>query len=1322
MLTANQFVKANNAIDPVKLQSATSINKAVKNNELSLQQIKQLAKQGKIAPNVLKEFNELQQTECFSSSELEIYEQNYFGVKAKEFLNNSNKFKSYDYKKSKSSEETDSQKYSYKMEEENNEGGSEFGETVANAGDVNNDGYDDVIVGAGINGNGDRSRAYIFYGGQNLDETPDVIMTWEGTTLNANISVSSAGDVNNDGYDDVVAVRSRNVEEIGQADIFFGGENMDNIADVTITKQTINFGCSVSLAGDVNNDGYDDIIIGAKGYSGKGNAYIYYGGLNMDNIEDIILSGENFGDNFGHSVANAGDVNGDGFDDVVVGAIDNSDDTGRAYIFYGDTDMDITADVIMSGEESGNFFGWSVSFAGDVNNDGFDDVIIGANKYLSSTGRAYIFCGGANMDNIADVTITGNATSEQLGRSISGAGDINNDGYDDVIVGAIDYSNVYYGGLSMDNTPDAILTGNSNFGYSVSSGGDINNDGYNDLIVGASGYYSDNRGHTYIYYGNTLISDTPNVTLTGESTYNHFGYSVSSAGDVNNDGYDDAIVGAFSYSNYTGRAYIYLGGSSPDNIADIILTGEGNRGKFGWSVSSAGDVNNDGYDDVIVGAIDNSNAYIYYGGSSMDNSVDVIMTGENGYDYFGCSVSSAGDVNNDGYDDVVVGAYFYSNRTGRAYVYLGGGNMDNNVDVIMTGESSYDYFGRSVSSAGDVNNDGFDDIIIGAEQSYSNSTGLSYIYYGGTSLDNIADIIINGEEPGSKFGGSVSSAGDINNDGYDDVIIGASGYLDHTGRAYVYYGAANMDATADVIITGEEVGSNIGMSVSSAGDMNNDGYDDVIIGGGYFLSNPGYAYLYYGGINMDNLSDRTFSGEINGDFFGRSVANVGNFKGNGNNYLLIGAFNHPANGAAYIYGPEVPTITNQPIDQTGLCSGTNISYTIVAENANNYQWQLSTDNGTTFNDLSDVGLYSNVTAATLNITGLTIGMNNYQFRCVMSNEFGSTTSDPAILSINLVPNNTELPDLSGQCLVQAPTSPTATINCTDVIEGYTTTSFPIEEHGTTVITWIYDDGNGNISTQTQNVVVYDNTLPVPDIQTLPDLTDECEVLEPTYPSATDNCSGIIIGSTTSTFPITEQGTSIITWTYNDGNGNIVTQTQNVIIEDITYPVIQCKESQTINLNAGEELYSVVGNEIDPTISDNCELGNLSNDFNNSASLEGAQLPIGTTAILWTLTDNAGNSSNCSIDVTVNESTTGFERLEESGISIFPNPTNGIVKIKLLNNVPSNLKVVDLTGKQILEKTNIQNAEIFDLSQFRNGTYLLLIEMENQDYIVRIIKE
>jgi hypothetical protein len=381
---------------------------------------------------------------------------------------------------------------------------------------------------------------------------------------------------------------------------------------------------------------------------------------------------------------------------------------------------------------------------------------------------------------------------------------------------------------------------NNHFGSSVSSAGDVNGDGYSDIIVGAYGYNS-NTGRAYIFYGGLTMDNIADVILTGESLSNSFGRSVSCAGDVNADGYSDVVVGAYEYYYRTGKSYVFYGGKYMDNVADVTMTGESITSNFGVSVSGAGDVNNDGYSDLIIGAYEYNGigrAYVYLGGSSMNNVADIIMTGESGNDEFGYSVSEAGDVNGDGFSDVIIGAYNYASL-GATYIFFGGTNMNNSADVIMTGSSDTYYFGYSVSNAGDLNKDGYSDVIVGT----LHSLGNAYIYYGGASMNNIKDVTLTGESADNFFGSSVSTAGDLNGDGFSDVIVGAYGFNLNTGRAYIFYGSPIMDNVSDVKMTGESINNYFG-SVTDAGDVNGDGNPDIILGANGFNSGTGIAYVY----------------------------------------------------------------------------------------------------------------------------------------------------------------------------------------------------------------------------------------------------------------------------------------------------------------------------------------------------------------------------------------------------------------------------------------------------------------------------------------------
>jgi hypothetical protein len=397
------------------------------------------------------------------------------------------------------------------------------------------------------------------------------------------VSVAGVGDLNNDGIDDIViGANSEDAADISAAGRVYvlSGATHDTLYTLLSPFPEVggNFGSSLSDAGDVNNDGKNDIIVGAQsedafGIRDAGRAYVF-NGANGDTLFTMQSHFPDLFGNFGAAVSGAGDVNNDGMSDVIVGAeredVSSMSNAGIAYVFSGSTGD--TLFILRSvNPETGGLFGISVSKAGDINKDSHSDLVIGSleNVQFENAGRIYIFSGDTG-DTLNILESPFPKTDGAFGREVSNIGDLNSDDISDIAIAAPgEIFRVY---IFSGTTGDTLYTlkspsqQNIGFGSVISNAGDVDNDHVKDIIVGAplefwGGFNS--AGRAYIYSGtsgellHTLQSPNPEIDA-------FFGNAVSSAGNINSDDSSDVIIGAHGEDvadlQSAGRAYLFKSG------------------------------------------------------------------------------------------------------------------------------------------------------------------------------------------------------------------------------------------------------------------------------------------------------------------------------------------------------------------------------------------------------------------------------------------------------------------------------------------------------------------------------------------------------------------------------------------------------------------------------------------------------------------------------------------------------------------------------------------------------------------------------------------
>lgn len=532
-----------------------------------------------------------------------------------------------------------------------------------------------------------------------------------------------------------------------------------------------------------------------------------------------------------------------------------------------------TKGFTLFGEDSGDNFGRTSSGAGDVNGDGLPDFIIGAfaasgDSGISDIGVSYVVFGttagfpanltASSLNGSDGFRIAGENQTDRSGRSVSGAGDFNADGIDDLIIGA-------YG-----NDPNSI----------------------------------NGAGEAYILFGQTqpfpavvnlsTINGTNGLIFSGSDEFGRISNQVSGAGDINGDGFDDVLIGSFYAPYYssgttvsrTGRAHVVFGFAGPNTLRRDLSNLNGNTGfsiqginvgdRLGSSLSGAGDVNGDGIDDILIGAMRaggerSGQAYLIFGKTApfqFNATFDLTtLNGDNGvifsgtpFSYTGVGVAGIGDFNGDGFADVAIGQYNSEGllfNAGVATIVFGKSQfsspfalttIDGTNGFHLRGEISSDRLGAFLGGAGDTNGDGFADVLItalGAGPTPNSFQGSVYHIFGrngvsqpafpaSTSVENLTaqqGRVLVGEAPLFLTGYSVSTVGDTNGDGFSDFIIGAAGSFNTpgnlSGKAYVLFGESTAaTGTSATYKSYAKAGNAPEKGIGIVGDGSNDSFPD----------------------------------------------------------------------------------------------------------------------------------------------------------------------------------------------------------------------------------------------------------------------------------------------------------------------------------------------------------------------------------------------------------------------------------------------------------------------------------------------------------------
>ncbi len=726
--------------------------------------------------------------------------------------------------------------------------GTSYGSHAAALGDVDGDGFDDVAISDSGQSNPDQSEGAVYvYRGSSAGLVTTPFWTLEGGAQNALLRARfHTGDVNGDGRADLLTLANDDASQTGNTTVrlYLGSASSGSPTPVWSISRSGLGQVLVDAAGvgDVNGDGYEDIGVVGGPPAVQGSLFVFFGSpigpasTTPDFVHHITFGLIGF-------VEPAGDYDGNGFADVLVGG------SAGSWLFL--------SNPALNGPQSLPNIPMATTgsrIAGDADGDTIPDRL----EDVGVGGGLHVYTGGPTTFGAPILfQATGPVATGLPGGAVTSAGaagDVNGDGRGDVF--CLDTSSarvtVLHGCPSPDLVPVAVGSPlvlqpslPSSFGASCTASGDINGDGLSDLLVGAPNHSSGevDEGAVHLFISSAAgYPSVPTWSFESNSVGALLGTSVSFAGDVDNDGYMDVLVGAPGYGNgqsAEGRAYLFRGTASGVLASSPAWTFESNdaNAELGASVAAAGDTDGDGRADVILGApgdragaTDRGAAYVFLGraAGALGSVPAVVLDGGQNSSRFGTSVSTAGDPNRDGFSDVLIGAPGWTSGQpgeGAAFLFLGSNSGPFATAAwVSEGGLGNAEFGTAVAAAGDVNSDGFSDVLIGAPGFAATTLGGAvFVHFGspGAAPFTTTPQTVTLGTAGAGLGRALAHAGDVNNDGFSDALVGAPGL--GSGQVLLYLGASSGLVTPPAMSWG-----NPGTSVCAGGDWNGDGFSDLV--------------------------------------------------------------------------------------------------------------------------------------------------------------------------------------------------------------------------------------------------------------------------------------------------------------------------------------------------------------------------------------------------------------------------------------------------------------------------------------------------------------